>query len=158
MEVLDTLGSSLPKLSTSEGFITGMVPKRNKISMLAFEVANTITRGSILFHSLSEENIQLLKNEILQSEGVQKLVSIDTMELISFVEADKRFLLVHIPSLASITKSYECIIFCFFLCSLSSNFGFIFRDEFNIFSREVVRFGNTCKDPQWHNLDRYFLR
>lgn len=98
VEVLDTLGSSLPKLSTSDGFITGMVPKRNKISMLAFEVANTITRGSILFHSLSEENIQLLKNEILQSEGVQKLVSTDTKELISFVEADKRFLLVHIPS------------------------------------------------------------
>ncbi|XP_058725390.1 protein PSK SIMULATOR 2-like isoform X2 [Vicia villosa] len=121
VEVLDTLGSSLPKLSTSDGFIIGMVPKRNKISMLAFEVANTITRGSILFRSLSEENIQLLKNEILQSEGVQKLVSIDTKELISFVEADK-------------------------------------RDEFNIFSREVVRFGNTCKDPQWHNLDRYFLR
>ncbi|CAL5205801.1 unnamed protein product [Lathyrus oleraceus] len=121
VEVLDTLGSSLPKLSTSDGFITGMVPKRNKISMLAFEVANTITRGSILFHSLSEENIQLLKNEILQSEGVQKLVSTDTKELISFVEADK-------------------------------------REEFNVFSREVVRFGNTCKDPQWHNLDRYFLR
>ncbi|CAI8606602.1 unnamed protein product [Vicia faba] len=121
VEVLDTLGSSLPKLSTSDGFITGMVPKRNKISMLAFEVANTITRGSILLHSLSEENIQLLKNEILQSEGVQKLVSIDTKELISFVEADK-------------------------------------REEFKVFSREVVRFGNTCKDPQWHNLDRYFLR
>ncbi|KAL5076107.1 hypothetical protein RYX36_015091 [Vicia faba] len=32
------------------------------------------------------------------------------------------------------------------------------REEFKVFSREVVRFGNTCKDPQWHNLDRYFLR
>jgi hypothetical protein len=38
-----------------------MAPRRNKIFMLAFEVANRITRGSILFHSLSEENIQLLK-------------------------------------------------------------------------------------------------
>lgn len=95
MEVLDTLGSSIPKLSISDGFITGMVPSKNKISMLAFEVANTITRGSILFHSLSEENIQLLKNEILQSEGVKNLVSTDTKELISFVEADKRFSLVH---------------------------------------------------------------
>ncbi|XP_024631209.1 protein PSK SIMULATOR 2 isoform X1 [Medicago truncatula] len=121
VEVLDTLGSSIPKLSISDGFITGMVPSKNKISMLAFEVANTITRGSILFHSLSEENIQLLKNEILQSEGVKNLVSTDTKELISFVEADK-------------------------------------REEFNAFSREVARFGNICKDPQWHNLDRYFSR
>ncbi|XP_047310355.1 protein PSK SIMULATOR 1 isoform X2 [Impatiens glandulifera] len=30
------------------------------------------------------------------------------------------------------------------------------RDELKVFSREVVRFGNRCKDPQWHNLDRYF--
>jgi hypothetical protein len=96
VEVLDTLGSSIPKISTSDGFITGMAPRRNKISMLAFEVANTITRGSILFHSLSEENIQLLKNEILQSEGLQKLVSTDTKELLSLIGDDKRFSLVHI--------------------------------------------------------------
>ncbi|KAJ7969717.1 DUF668 family protein [Quillaja saponaria] len=30
------------------------------------------------------------------------------------------------------------------------------REELEIFSCEVVRFGNRCKDPQWHNLDRYF--
>ncbi|XP_020572696.1 uncharacterized protein LOC110019399 [Phalaenopsis equestris] len=30
------------------------------------------------------------------------------------------------------------------------------REELNIFSGEIVRFGNRCKDPQWHNLDRYF--
>ncbi|KAL3353639.1 hypothetical protein AABB24_018389 [Solanum stoloniferum] len=30
------------------------------------------------------------------------------------------------------------------------------RDELKIFSDEVVRFGNRCKDPQWHNLERYF--
>ncbi|XP_004499279.1 protein PSK SIMULATOR 2-like isoform X2 [Cicer arietinum] len=121
VEVLDSVGSSMPKLSTSGGFNTGMVHRRNKISILAFEVANTITRGAILFHSLSEENIQLLKNEILQSEGVQQLVSTDTKELISFIEADK-------------------------------------REEFYVFSREVARFGNICKDPQWHKLGRYFSR
>ncbi|KAI7729613.1 hypothetical protein M8C21_001594 [Ambrosia artemisiifolia] len=30
------------------------------------------------------------------------------------------------------------------------------REELKIFSGEVIRFGNRCKDPQWHNLDRYF--
>ncbi|KAL2319089.1 hypothetical protein Fmac_032965 [Flemingia macrophylla] len=121
VEVLDTLGSSMPKLSTNKGFSSGLAPKGNKISILAFEVANTINKGAILFQSLSEENIQFLKKEILQTEGVQLLVSTDTKELLGLVEADK-------------------------------------REEFNVFSREVARFGNVCKNPQWHNLDRYFLR
>lgn len=30
------------------------------------------------------------------------------------------------------------------------------RDEFRMFSVEVGRFGDMCKDPQWHNLGRYF--
>ncbi|KAK9713776.1 hypothetical protein RND81_06G050900 [Saponaria officinalis] len=30
------------------------------------------------------------------------------------------------------------------------------REELKVFSGEVVRFGNRCKDPQYHNLDRYF--
>jgi hypothetical protein len=30
------------------------------------------------------------------------------------------------------------------------------REELKVFSTEVIRFGNRCKDPQWHNLDRYF--
>ncbi|KAM2665932.1 hypothetical protein EV2_017833 [Malus domestica] len=30
------------------------------------------------------------------------------------------------------------------------------REELQIFSGEVVRFGNQCKESQWHNLDRYF--
>ncbi|GJM88669.1 hypothetical protein PR202_ga04760 [Eleusine coracana subsp. coracana] len=30
------------------------------------------------------------------------------------------------------------------------------REEVEVFTKEVVRFGNRCKDPQWHNLDRYF--
>ncbi|WVY89020.1 hypothetical protein V8G54_037871 (chloroplast) [Vigna mungo] len=121
VEVLDTLGSSVPKLSNSNGFGTAVAPRGNRISILAFEVANTINKGAILFQSLSEENIQFLKKEILQSEGLQHLVSTDTKELIGLVEVDK-------------------------------------REEFNAFSREVARFGNMCKDPQWHNLERYFSR
>ncbi|CAL0322340.1 unnamed protein product [Lupinus luteus] len=88
-EDLDTLGSSISKLNTTNGFVSGMAPRRNKISILAFEVANTINKGAILFHSLSEENIKFLKWEILHSEGMQ-LVSTDTKELVSFIEADKR--------------------------------------------------------------------
>jgi len=90
VEVLDTLGSSVPKLSNSNGFGSAMAPRGNKTSILAFEVANTINKGAILFQSLSEENIQFLKKEILQSEGLQHLVSTDTKELVGLVEADKR--------------------------------------------------------------------
>ncbi|CAJ2642934.1 unnamed protein product [Trifolium pratense] len=121
VDVLDTLGSGMQKLNTSGGFSSSMTSRGKKVSILAFEVANTISKGSILFHSLSQENMQLLKREILQSKAIQQLVSTDMKELISFAEMDK-------------------------------------REEFNIFSREVIRFGNMCKDPQWHNLDRYFSR
>ncbi|KHN09084.1 hypothetical protein glysoja_034269 [Glycine soja] len=121
VEVLDTIGSGMPKLNTNTGFVSGTTFRGNKISILAFEVANTITKGAILFQSLAEENIQFLKNEVLQSEGVQLLVSNDVEKLITLAEADK-------------------------------------REELNVFSREVIRFGNMCKDPQWHNLDRYFSR
>ncbi|KAJ6681022.1 FACTOR G putative (DUF668)-RELATED [Salix koriyanagi] len=32
------------------------------------------------------------------------------------------------------------------------------REEFDVFSREVIRFGDRCKDPQWHNLGRFFSK
>ena len=32
------------------------------------------------------------------------------------------------------------------------------RDELDVFSAEVIRFGNLCKDPVWHNLGRYFQK
>ncbi|ESW09798.1 hypothetical protein PHAVU_009G156900 [Phaseolus vulgaris] len=30
------------------------------------------------------------------------------------------------------------------------------RQELKVYSDEVIRFGNRSKNPQWHNLDRYF--
>ncbi|KAK4348989.1 hypothetical protein RND71_031744 [Anisodus tanguticus] len=120
VEVLDTLGSSMTNLN-SGGFMTGMASRGNKISILAFEVANTITKGANLLQSLSSENVEYLKKEILPSKGVQQLVSTNMKELLAIAAADK-------------------------------------REEFDIFSREVIRFGDMCKDPQWHNLDRYFSR
>ncbi|KAF9608484.1 hypothetical protein IFM89_009850 [Coptis chinensis] len=93
--------------------------KGNIISILAFEVANTIVKGATLMQSLSKENIEHLKEVVLPSEGVQYLVSKDMEDLLRIAAADK-------------------------------------REELKIFSGEVVRFGNRCKDPQWHNLHRYF--
>lgn len=119
VEVLDTLGSSMTSLHISSGFVSGAVTKGNKITILSFEVANTIVKGANLMQSLSKENIKHLKEVVLPSEGVQRLISKDMDELLRIAAADK-------------------------------------REELKIFSGEVVRFGNRCKDPQWHNLDRYF--
>ncbi|GAU15974.1 hypothetical protein TSUD_41970 [Trifolium subterraneum] len=119
VDVLDTLGSSMTNLNLSSGFTSGVTTKGNKISILAFEVANTIVKGANLMQSLSKENIKHLKEVVLPSEGVQNLISTDMNELLRIAAADK-------------------------------------REELRIFSGEVVRFGNRCKDPQWHNLERYF--
>ncbi|XP_074279528.1 protein PSK SIMULATOR 1 isoform X2 [Silene latifolia] len=119
VEVLDTLGSSMTSLHLSGGFVSGVTTKGNKISILAFEVANTIVKGANLMQSLSEENIKHLKEVVLRSDGVQNLISKDIDELHRIAAADK-------------------------------------REELKVFSGEVVRFGNRCKDPQYHNLDRYF--
>ncbi|GAA0184647.1 hypothetical protein LIER_31935 [Lithospermum erythrorhizon] len=121
VDVLDTLGSSMTNLSLNSGFASGMVTKGIKISILAFEVANTIVKGANLMHSLDEDNIKHLKDVVVPSEGVQKLISKDRDDLLSIAAADK-------------------------------------REELKILSAEVVRFGNRCKDPQWHNLDRYFAK
>ncbi|XP_057793462.1 protein PSK SIMULATOR 1-like [Salvia miltiorrhiza] len=119
VDVLDTLGSSMTNLNLSSGFASGIATKGIKISILAFEVANTIVKGANLMNSLSEENIRHLKEVVLPSEGVQRLTSRDMDELLRIAASDK-------------------------------------RDELKVFSGEVIRFGNRCKDPQWHNLDRYF--
>ncbi|XP_030488358.2 protein PSK SIMULATOR 1 [Cannabis sativa] len=119
VEVLDTLGSSMTNLNLSSSFTSGVTTKGNKISILAFEVANTIVKGSNLMDSLSKDNIKRLKADVLTSEGVDNLISRDMDELMRIAASDK-------------------------------------REELNVFSGEVVRFGNRCKDPQWHNLDRYF--
>lgn len=94
LEVLDTLGSSMSNLNSNSGFISGMASRGNRVTILAFEVANTIVKGANLLQSVSEENIQLLKKDILHSEGVQKLVSTDMDELLSIAASDKRWLFI----------------------------------------------------------------
>ncbi|WVZ75057.1 hypothetical protein U9M48_023150 [Paspalum notatum var. saurae] len=121
VEVLDNLSSSMSSLSPGGGFVSGPTTKGNKISILAFEVANTIVKGMSLMQSLSKESLEHLKDTVLLSEGVQRLVSSNMDDLMRIAAADK-------------------------------------RRELRVFSREVIRFGNRCKDPQWHNLDRYFSK
>ncbi|XP_010533378.1 PREDICTED: uncharacterized protein LOC104809189 [Tarenaya hassleriana] len=122
VEVLDTLGSSVSNLNSGSGFLAGVSSSRGiKLFILAFEVANTISKGAALLQSLSEENLKLMKKDMLQSKGVKKLVSPDTAALQRIAASDK-------------------------------------REELDVFSKEVVRFGNKCKDLQWHSLDRYFSK
>lgn len=32
------------------------------------------------------------------------------------------------------------------------------REEYEVFLREIIRFGDMCKDPQWNHLNRYFVK
>lgn len=111
VEVFDTFGSG--------GFVSGGTNKGNELLIVSFEVANTIVKASNLMQSLSKRSICHLRDVVLLSEGVQKLVSTDMDELLSIVAIDK-------------------------------------REELKVFVGEVVRFGNRCKAPQWHNLDLFF--
>ncbi|KAH9324102.1 hypothetical protein KI387_004280, partial [Taxus chinensis] len=86
---MDTL-SSMTSLNLSSGFASRATSKGNKIGILAFEVVNTIIKGENLKQSLSEENVKLLKEEVLRSEGFQWLVSNDMDELLKIAAADKK--------------------------------------------------------------------
>jgi hypothetical protein len=92
VEVLDTLGSSMASLNASSAFMSSSA-KGNKISILAFEVANTVVKGSNLMRSLSKSNIKHIKEVVLHSEGVQHLISKDMDELLEIAAADKRLML-----------------------------------------------------------------
>ena len=91
-EVFDTLGSSMANLNPGSAFLTGASAKNNELSILAFEVANTIVKGSNIMQGLSRRSIKLLKEVILPSEGVQNLVSANMDELLKIVATDKRLL------------------------------------------------------------------
>ncbi|XP_056167852.1 protein PSK SIMULATOR 1-like [Syzygium oleosum] len=90
VEVLDVIGGSMTTLNRNSSFMLRSTRKEKIISVLAFEVANTITKGENLMQSLSEQNIVHLKEELLPSEGVQYLVSTDMDELLRIAAADQR--------------------------------------------------------------------
>lgn len=112
VDVLDTLGSSMTNLNLNAGFSSATTIKGNKISILSFEVANTIVKGANLMHSLSKDSITHLKEAVLPSEGVQNLISKDMDELLRIAAADKRLTLLSVPLLflVSVSGSKFCII------------------------------------------------
>lgn len=153
VDILDTIGCLVTtSLSTDGGFISRAKTKGCPISILAFEVANTILKGATIMQSLSEDTVTYFKQVVLPSEGVQNLISSDMSVLMRIVANDKRlkrWLMVVLN--VSLLPSENPITV---LCTLAN----ICREELKIFSQEIVRFGNRCKDPQWHNLDRYFVK
>lgn len=88
--VLDRLGTSMTNMNNTSDFTSGVTRRGNKISILAFEVANTIVKGVNLIVSLSEKEIRHLKEVVFQSEGVNRLISEDMDELLKLAAADKR--------------------------------------------------------------------
>lgn len=90
VEVLDTLGSSMTNLNSNNGFASGLPTKGNEITILAFEVANTIVKGSYLVQSLSRRSIRHLEEVVFLSEGVQNLITKDMEEFRRIAAADKR--------------------------------------------------------------------
>ena len=71
-------------------FTSSVANKGNELGILAFEVANTIVKGSNFMQSLSVRSVRHLKEDVLRSEGVQNLISEDMDELLRIVAADKR--------------------------------------------------------------------
>lgn len=125
--VIDTLGSSMSGMNPVNGFHSGVLSssRGRKVTILAFEVANTIAKGAALLQSLSEESLKLMKKDMLRSKGVKKLVSTDTIELQILAASDKRF--------ACFFFYFICI--CLFFFSLFISY-FSFAGRNLIFSLE----------------------
>ncbi|EMS61544.1 Receptor-like serine/threonine-protein kinase SD1-6 [Triticum urartu] len=81
--------SSSPS-STNMSAVFRSAPKGRKISIHAFEIANTIVKASNLIKSFSKERIRHLKEGMLRSEGVRRLISEDYSQLSIVIEDDIR--------------------------------------------------------------------
>ncbi|KAI3863626.1 hypothetical protein MKX03_031677 [Papaver bracteatum] len=151
-EVLDPTAGIMPRFRSSSTYVRGTSSRVNDVCILAFEIASTITKGANLLRSLSKENMLFLKQRVLQSDGVQRLVSSDMEELLTIAAADKRW-----------QEKLELIISSLSWMHIHSGHNSLhlfdfYREEFATFLREIVRFGNLCKASEWHNLGPYFQK
>ncbi|KAI3989017.1 hypothetical protein MKX01_033053 [Papaver californicum] len=89
-EVLDPTAGIMQRFRSSSTYVLGTSSRGNDVCILAFEIASTITKGANILRSLSKENMLLFKQRILQSDGVQRLVSTNMEELLTIAAADKR--------------------------------------------------------------------
>lgn len=113
VDILDTLGCLMTTLSSDGGFVSRNKTKGSKISILAFEVANTILKGASIMQSLSEDTVTYFKQVVLPSEGVQNLVSSEMSELMRIVASDKRYpaRLLPVTTVAFLSSlSSECFV------------------------------------------------
>ncbi|KAK1373427.1 hypothetical protein POM88_029620 [Heracleum sosnowskyi] len=86
----------MTNLNLSSNFVSGVATKGREMAILSFEVANTIMKGAKLMQSLLEESFRHLKEVVLPAEGVQRLISKDTEELLRIAASDKSFTGVHV--------------------------------------------------------------
>lgn len=84
------ISRSFSPSSTNMSAVFRSAPKGRKISMHAFEIANTIVKASNLIKSLSKQRIRHLKEGVLRSEGVCRLISEDYSQLSILIEDDIR--------------------------------------------------------------------
>ncbi|GAB4843210.1 hypothetical protein Ancab_013176 [Ancistrocladus abbreviatus] len=90
-QVSSNLNSSIKKRESSkklESSDNNNIKKQN-IGILSFEVANVMSKIIHLHKSLLDQEISKLKNEIIKTEGVKKLVSSDESYLLELAFAEK---------------------------------------------------------------------
>ncbi|KAF8711146.1 hypothetical protein HU200_029154 [Digitaria exilis] len=89
-----SFGPIIDKVSTSKTANTSSAftfsGKGTKAPILAFQIANTVVKGSCLMNTVSKQNIQHLKEGVLRSKGVRLLISEDYSQLLHLVQADIR--------------------------------------------------------------------